>query len=33
MGKKYNWGMYILVLIGIMVLAWGVGTIIVSVNL
>ena len=33
MEKKHNWGMYILVLIGIMVLAWGVGTIIVSVNL
>ena len=32
MEKKHNWGMYILVLIGIMVLAWGVGTIIVSVN-
>ena len=33
MEKKHNWGMYILVLIGIMVLSWGVGTIIVSVNL
>lgn len=32
MGKKHNWGMYILVLIGIVVLSWGIGTIIVSVN-
>lgn len=32
MRKKYYWGNYILILAGIIALAWAVGTIIVSVN-